>query len=148
MGNPTMRFVTLLALLFLMSGCATAEMKHQITPEDTAWIQKGTTTRTEVEARFGSPNFEVPEYAGSTHDTTSATTPRSDKDSPATKTTVDVQPPKDSKATYVHPESSSNVQTQEDRFWVTFDANNLVKDFGFAGPPAARRSPAAANVPE
>ena len=143
-----MRFVTLLALLFLMSGCATAEIKPQITPNDTAWIQKGLTTRSQIEARFGSPNFEVPEYVGSTHETSATSAPRSDVDGPTTKGIVS-QSPKDTKATYLHSESSSNVQTPEDRFWVTFDANNVVKDFGFAGPPTARRPPAAsANLPE
>jgi hypothetical protein len=84
-----MRFVTLFALLFLMIGCSSAKINHQITMEDT----------------------------------------------PATKSTANVQPPNDTKATYLHPKSSTNVQTREDRFWVTYDPNNVVKDFGFAGPP-------------
>ena len=145
-----MRVVTLLALLFLLSGCATGKiekLEHQITLEDTAWIQKGITTRSEIEARFGSPNFEVPEYAGSTHETSAMSTPRSDENSPTTKGIVN-QAPKDSKATYLHPESSSNVQSPEDRFWVIYDEKNVVKDFGLTGPPTARRSPGPANLPE
>src|SRR5262245_674926 len=131
-----MHLVTLLALLFLMSGCATTpKIEHQITMADTAWIQKGITTRSEVEKRFGSPNFEVPEYPASTRETTSTTTPRNDRDTPTTKTTVNVQSPNETKATYLTPKSSANMQTKEDRFWVTYDANNLVKDFGVVGPP-------------
>lgn len=130
-----MRFATLLALLFLMSGCSSAKINHQITMADTAWIQKGITTRSEMQMRFGSPNFEVPEYSGSTRETTSTTSPRNDQDTPATKSTANVQPPNDTKATYLHPKSSADVQTREDRFWVTYDPNNVVKDFGFAGPP-------------
>lgn len=131
-----MHLVTLLALLFLMSGCATTpKREHQITMADTAWIQKGSTTRSEVETRFGSPNFEVPEYRGLTRETTSTTTPRNDQDAPTTETTVNVQSPNETKATYLHPKSSSNMQTKEDRFWLTYGPNNVVKDFGFADPP-------------
>ena len=139
-----MYFVTLLALLFLMSGCATGKIEKiapQITLEDTAWIQKGLTTRNEIEERFGSPNFEVPVYAGSPPETSATSTPRSDKDSPTTTSMVS-QSPKDTKATYVHPlfeseisPSSATAQTQQDRFWVKYDEENVVKDFGFAVPP-------------
>ena len=136
-----MRFVTLLALLFLMSGCATGKIEHQITLQDTAWIQKRITTRSEIEARFGSPNFEVPEYAGSTHETSATSTPRSDEDSPTTKGIVS-QSPKDTKATYLPPLSEAEMspsyataQTKQDRFWVIYDEKNVVKDFGFTVPP-------------
>ena len=139
-----MRVVTSLALLFLMYGCATGKIEKfaaQITWEDTAWIQKGITTRTEVEAQFGSPNFEVPEYAGSTHEASASSKPRSDKDSPTTKGIVS-QSPEGTKATYVHPLSEAEIspsyataQTQQDRFWVKYDEANVVKDFGFTVPP-------------
>jgi hypothetical protein len=145
-----MRFVTLLSLLVVMSGCATAKIEHQITMADTTWIQKGITTRSQIEARFGSPNFEVPEYAGSTPQTDK---PRDDEYTPKTSTAV-IPSPKDTKATYLHPlseaemaPSSANLQTKEDRFWVTYDAKNVVKDFGFAGPPATPHA-APTNAPQ
>ena len=126
-----MRFATLLTLLVLMGGCASA-IEHPTSMSHIAWIQTGITTRSQVETRFGRPNFEVPEYAGSTPQ---SDTPRSDENTPKVTTAV-IQSPKDTKATYLHAKSP-NVQTQEDRFWVTYDGNNVVKDFGFAGPPTA-----------
>lgn len=146
-----MRFVTSLALLFLLISCADVKiLPHQISLEDTAWIQKGTTTRTEVEARFGKPNFEVPEYAVSTPETADTSTPRHDASSPATTTTIS-KSPTHTKATYVPSETSAvsltrkmlfmseakDGQRKKDRFWVTYDLNNVVIDFGFAGPPPA-----------
>lgn len=137
-----MRFVTPLAVLLLVNACATAKIEHPTTMMDTGWIQRGSTTRDQIETRFGSPNFEVPEYAGSTRPTTAMTAPRVDKDIPKTTSTV-TPSPKETKATYLQPQasaemapSSAKVQDNDDRFWVTYDADDVVRDFGFAGPPA------------
>jgi hypothetical protein len=129
-----MRCVILFALLVLMSGCA-PKVEHPTTMAHTAWIQKGITTRSQIEARFGRPNFEVPEYEGSTPETALTSKPRDDVHAPATTSTVK-QSPKDTKATYVPslPEAES-VPTKQDRLWVIYDENNVVKDFGFARPP-------------
>jgi hypothetical protein len=130
-----MRFVILLALLALMGGCA-PNVEHPTTMAHTAWIQKGITTRSQIEARFGSPNFEVPEYAGSTPETALTSTPRDDVHAPATSTVI--QSPKDTKATYVPRLSAAETgPTNQDRLWVIYDENNVVKDFGFARPPAS-----------
>ena len=131
-----MRFAILLVLLFVMSGCAAPKVEHPTTMAHTAWIQKGVTTRSQIEARFGRPSFEVPEYAGSTPETASMSTPRDDVHAPATTSTV-IQAPKDTRATYVPslPEAET-VPTKQDRLWVIYDEKNVVKDFGFARPPA------------
>jgi len=120
-----MRLFTL-AFLLIMIGCATAEPEH-ITVENTAWIQKGTTTRSQIEARFSSPTFEVPEYAGLTRDTTSAVTPRDDR------YTQPVGSPQNTKATYVGPFSYANPQAGQDRFWVNYDENDVATDYGITG---------------
>jgi len=144
-----MRLVTVITILLLVSRCATAMIEHQITTADTAWIQQGVTTRSQIETRFGPPSFEVPEYAASTRETASASTPRNDEYNPKTPSTAP-QVPKDTKATYVHPlseaemESSYGKQTKQDRFWVIYDEKNVVKDFGFEGPPT---TPSAASQP-
>jgi len=135
-----MRFVTLLALLVLMSGCAT-KVEQPTTMAHTAWIKKGITTRSQIEAHFGSPNYEVPEYAGSTPETALTSKPRDDERAPATTSTVS-QAPKDTKATYVPPlPEAESVPTKQDRLWVIYDENNVVKDFGFARPPAPIHPP-------
>ena len=142
--RPPMHFVAWLTLLVLVNACATAKTEHTATMADTGWIQKGFTTRSQIEARFGSPSFEVPEYPGSTRATTATATPRIDEATQKSPGTV-TESPKETKATYLLRRSetaiapsSADLQEQDDRFWVTYDANNVVKDFGFAGPPATR----------
>lgn len=129
-----MHAVTVLALAFLMCGCARAEITRLITPENTGWIQKGVTTRSEIEARFGSPSFEVPEYTGST--AAAHAPPRNDNYNPS-RTSAHVESPQDTKATYLQ----ARPQTEQDRFWVTYDENNVVEDSGFTGSRIARPAP-------
>jgi hypothetical protein len=132
--------IILIALLVIMSGCATAEMGHQITMEQAAWIQKGVTSRSEVVARFGAPNFEFPDYTTSKYETTSTSTTTKEGNSSTTTTTTQVQLPKSTKATYLHTKSEAsalpfyaNVQTTQNQFWIKYDEKGIVQDFGFAG---------------
>ena len=132
----------LLALLIILSGCATAEMGRQITLEQTAWIQKGITSRSEIVERFGAPNFEFPDYTSSKYETTSTSTTTKDGDTRTTTTTVQAQSPKSTKATYLHTRSKAavlpfyaNVQTTQNQFWINYDEKGIVQDFGFAGGP-------------
>jgi len=122
-----MRSLGLLAILFLMIGCATAEPQRHISAENTAWIQKGTSTRSQIEAQFGSPSFEVPEYAGLTRDAKSSITPRDDR------YTQPMGTPQDTKATYLDRTSSPNPTTDQNRFWVIYDENDVVTDYGITG---------------
>lgn len=134
--------IILIALLVILSGCATAEMGRQITVEQAAWIQKGVTSRSEVVERFGAPNFEFPDYANSKYETTSTSTTTKDGDTRTTTTTVQVQSPKSTKATYLHTRSQAavlpfyaNVQTTQNQFWIKYDENGIVQDFGLTGRP-------------
>jgi hypothetical protein len=117
--------IILIALLVILSGCATAEMGRQITVEQAAWIQKGVTSRSEVVARFGAPNFEFPDYTDSQHQTTSTSTTTKEGNTSTTTTTIQVQLPKSTKATYLYtkPEAAvlpfyANVQTIQNHFWI------------------------------
>jgi hypothetical protein len=142
-GDVThMNLTILLAILLTLSGCATAEMGRQITVEQAAWIHKGITSRSEVMERFGSPNFEFPDYANSKYETTSTTTTTKEGNSSTTITTTQVQSPKSTKATYLHTKSEAsalpfyaNVQTKQNQFWITYDEKGIVQELGFAGGP-------------
>lgn len=90
-SQPMRRIIILIALLVLLSGCATAETGHQITMEQAAWISTGVTTRSEVVERFGAPNFELPDPA---------TTTIKNEDTHTPTTTIQVQSPKSTRATY------------------------------------------------
>jgi len=137
--------IILIALLVILSGCATAKMGRQITVEQAAWIQKGVTSRSEVVARFGVPNFEFPDYTNSKYETTSTSTTTKDGDTSTTTTTVQAQSPKSTKATYLHTRSEAavlpfyaNVQTTQNQFWINYDEKGIVQDFGFAGGPGLK----------
>lgn len=134
--------ILLFALLVFLSGCATAEIGRQITPEQAVWIQKGGTTRNQIVERFGAPNFEFPDYTDSKHQTTTTSTTIKDGDTSTTTTTIQVQSPKNTKATYLHTKSEAavlpfyaNVQTTQKQFWIKYDENGIVQDFGFTGGP-------------
>jgi hypothetical protein len=134
--------IVLIALLVILSGCATAEMGRQITVEQAAWIQKGVTSRSDIVARFGTPNFEFPDYTNSKYETTSTSTTTKDGDTHTTTTTSQVQMPKSTKATYLHTRSKAavlpfyaNVQTTQNQFWINYDEKGIVQDFGFVGGP-------------
>jgi hypothetical protein len=144
--KPMSRII-LIALLVILSGCATAEMGRQITAEQTAWIQKGVTSRSEVVERFGASNFEFPDYTNAKYETTSTSTTTKDGNTSTTTTTVQAQSPKSTKATYLHTRSQAavlpfyaNVQTTQNQFWIKYDEKGIVQDFGFAGGsgPTAR----------
>lgn len=47
----------LLLPLFLLAGCASIESGRDFGPADFAWIESGTTTKAEVVARCGAPNY-------------------------------------------------------------------------------------------
>jgi hypothetical protein len=138
-AKPMSRII-LIALLVILSGCATAEMGRQITVDQAAWIQKGVTSRNDVVERFGAPNFEFPDYTNSKYETTSTSTTTKDRDTSTTTTTIQVQSPKNTKATYLHTKSEAavlpfyaNVQTTQNQFWIKYDEKGIVQDFGFAG---------------
>ena len=132
----------LIMLFAFLNGCATAEVGRQITQDQAAWIQRGVTTRSEVVGQFGAPNFESADYSDSKHQTTTTSTTTREGNTSTTTTTTQVQTPKNTKATYLHTKSEAavlpfyaNVQTTQNQFWIKYDENGIVQDFGFAGRP-------------
>ena len=59
MGKILVSLGTLFWLVQLF-GCAIGEAPQRIRPGDTAWIQKGQTTRAQVLEQFGQPNLTMP----------------------------------------------------------------------------------------
>jgi hypothetical protein len=102
-----MRQTIFLALLVILSGCATTERGVQITEDQVVWIQKGITARNEVVARFG-VGYVYP-----------------DTD------------PRHGKVTYLYVKSeprrpfAAYSQTTAKEFWVQYNEKGTVQDFGF-----------------
>ena len=142
--HPLMKWVLVASLPLLLANCATAEFGRQITPEEVTWIQKGITTRSEVVQRFGAPRFELPDWTNRKYQTT--TTQKTVKEgdtSTTTTTTVQVEPTdRTMKAVYMYTKSEAavvpfyaNAKTVQEQFWVSYDENGIVQDFGFTGGP-------------
>ena len=122
-----MRLVILIVLDFVLYGCAAAEQGKRIIPDEVTWIEKGRTTRAEVVARFGLPPVEFPQSSGfTTASTTTITTQR---------------PTRLRKATYVYTRRDTadgfpffdNPQFRQCQFWVVYDEQVVVRDYGFLG---------------
>ena len=67
-----------------------------------------------------------------------ATTTTKNEDTHTPTTTVQVQAPKSTRATYLHTKSEAgvlpffaNVQTTQNQFWIKYDEKGIVQDFGF-----------------
>jgi hypothetical protein len=132
-----MRLIYALVISLALSGCATDEQGRLIRPEDTTWIQKGVTTRSEIVQRFGPPRFETPLQSS----TTSTTTTTTDIVQGQPKTTTRIArvngAPMGTKATYPYTRSQSgvpfNVNVRLSQFWVIYDEKGIVQDYGFVG---------------
>jgi hypothetical protein len=103
-----MRRAIFLALLVILSGCATTEHGYQITEEQVVWIQKGVTARSEVVARFG-VGYVYPD-ADSRHGKVTYLYVKSE--------------PRQPFAAYSH--------TTAKEFWVQYNEKEIVQDFGFS----------------
>lgn len=135
-------------LVFISSGCVTAEIGRPISPQDMAWIQKGKTTRVEVIQRFWAPESETPDWAAmqyqvNTTTTTTRTTRTNNEESQQSVTTTTVEPIKPrTKALYLYKKVEGGlfvgVQTTEEQFWVTYDENGVVQDLGLQAGPGMR----------
>ena len=111
------------------------------------WIKKGKTTRTEIVQRFGGPMSEMPDWAGMQYQVISITTTTKmmttgskDGECQESVTTTTMEPIKPrTRALYVHQKTEGGlfvgIQMTEEQFWVTYDENGIVQDFGLqAGP--------------
>lgn len=121
-------------------------MGRPISAQDVTWIQKGKTTRAEVVQQFGGPTSEMPDWAGMQYHVISITTTtkkvptNKDTECQESVTTTTMEPIKPrSRALYVHQKTEGGlfvgIQITEEQFWVTYDENGAVQDFGLqAGP--------------
>jgi hypothetical protein len=112
--------VALGVLISLISfGCATEKHGRLIRQEDVTWIQKGVTSTT----------------------TTTGTVEGQSK----TTTTTVKESPKGTKATYLYTRSKSTVpfttKAHTTQFWLRFDENGVVQDYGFVGDMSAGPTP-------
>ena len=120
--------VWLLLLLMQGVGCVVGDEVRKIRPEDTNWIQQGQTTREQVMARFGKPHFtgahkgvgKYDEYHYS-HEAPVNLEPVPDGAFP-----LNFPPPS---------HSTSQVQSPSERFWIMYDSQGVVQDYGFGAPP-------------
>lgn len=131
-------------IAFASYSCAIAERGKRITPDEAAWIEKGTTTHAEVVAWFGSPRIEFPQAPS----LISASTPGQLQRHPRLR-----------QATYVHIHlDTAGFPFYEDRgvtqsqFWIVYDEEGLVRDYGFLGsqpdPAFERRQHTIAHGPQ
>ncbi|WP_447598014.1 hypothetical protein [Nitrospira sp. Nam80] len=126
----------------ILLGCATEEHGRPISEEEITWIEKGVTTRTQIVERFGIPRFEMPLRSSTTSTTT--TTAEVDGKSHTTTATVHVdEPPKQTKAIYLYTRSNTKIpfygEARTRQFWVVYDLNGVVQEYGFIGDVPASR---------
>ncbi len=125
------KFVRLLIiiLLFTLVACVVGKNGPGITSQNSAWIEKGRTTREQVVTRFGEPAFlgmykGVGEYA---EYTVSSPTP------------LTLEPTQGGPQPQVHRSpvdiSVNDIGKSDDRFWVIYNAQGVVHDLGFGAPP-------------
>jgi hypothetical protein len=140
-----MKNLWLFVVAFTVSSCVSAETGRSISSQDVTWIQKDKTTRSEIVQRFGAPTSEMPDWPGMHYQvtsitTTTRTTHNEDGQSQESVTTTTMEPIKPrTKALYVHQKTEGGlfvgIQITEEQFWITYDENGVVQDFGLqAGP--------------
>ena len=138
-----MRLATLMIIVFVAFGCATAEEGTRIMPDEVTWIEKEKTTRAEIVARFGSPPVEFPQSSGFTTTSTTTTITTTDLDGhvQTAQTTTQVERPSSlRKATYAYTRRNparfpfyDNERSTQSEFWVVYDERGVVQDYGFLG---------------
>lgn len=121
-----------LGSFLLWSGCTIGEVNPGIQQEDTTWIEKGKTTRAEIVAKFGEPDFtgtaeNVGQYA---EYRLAGEAPLSVEPRPVGPFPQSYQPPA---------RSEPEVQSLKDMFWVVYSDQGVVQDYG-VGPTPFRRT--------
>ncbi len=113
-----------LCCIVQLSGCVVGEVEPRIAPDDTTWIQKGHTTQEQVIARFGQPDLTIRRDDGGqyaeytiTDDLMAQLEPRPEGPFPQT-----YRPPV---------QTMPGAEALRERFWVIYDSQGIVQDFGF-----------------
>ncbi len=128
MSNQCMRLFVIVAMISLVA-CVGGKNVADINSQNTDWIEENRTTREQVVTKFGEADFSgvykgVGEFA---EYTVSSPTPLT-----LEPTQVGTQP-------QVHRSpgdiSVNDVGKSDDRFWVIYNAQGVVHDFGFGAPP-------------
>lgn len=121
-----LQLVLCCAGIVLAWGCATSDIPT-ITPDQVTWIEKGKTTRDEVNRRLGLTGIEA---TGSKESS--------------------IQPT----AFFTKSDTGMFSGTNSRPFWIQYDQDGVVQDFGFDDPPLAvatkgsRGSAPAQTMPE
>lgn len=125
MREVVIRSLVILSLL-LSTACVVGDVERRITPKDTAWIEKGRTTREQVLAKFGEPTFtETYKEMGQYAEYAAPPTERLSLEPIPSGPFPQVQRPPGG--------TVSEPRSLGDRFWILYDAQGIVESFGF-GP--------------
>jgi hypothetical protein len=119
-------------------GCTVAQSGKKRPSDITGTIQKGVTTRADIQGKLGPPLAEIPTFSSSTPEPKSDENGRSDTDLPTGTASI---------ATYAHAQVNlsfpEGYSTTSERLWILYDEEGRVKDYGMeaaAIPEAARTS--------
>jgi len=119
--------VAMVAFLFVCAqvvGCVIGEAPKKIRPADTTWIQNGQTTRAQIEEKFGKPQFSGTHQGVGQHVEYTY--------SPPSSMGLEPRPSGPFPQAYQPPaRTMPQAQAARERFWVTYDAQGIVQDFGF-----------------
>ncbi len=133
-------------LILEVIGCAASVMERTIRPEDTAWIQNGQTTREQVIAKFGEPNFvatKTGDFGTGAGEYVEYRQPTPVGHSSAGGLSLEVRPRGGRTAQVYQPplESLQPSPATGPAFWVRYDAQGVVKASGFGSSPHMPRKP-------
>jgi len=107
-------------------GCVVGGSQQRITPSETTWILKGETTRDQVLAKFGSPHLTERTGGAGTYDEYTYHAPGTLE--------PQLRPSGPSVLAFPPPREPSSPEVATNRFWLRYDANGQVEDFGFDNP--------------
>jgi len=140
--NRILRATMLLSWAALI-GCATDDTVVRILPVDTTWIQRGQTTREQVIAKFGEPRLILQNgdgVEGQFAEYGSSPTVPSYGQRGGSQVLVPI-PQGSFPQVYPTAEQAGilnrELQPLGDRFWLRYDAQGIVHDFGFGTKSAA-----------
>ena len=125
-----MRTFLFLTLVSSLCACAMSDSGRRITVQDTAWIEKGRTTRQQVVEKFGEPSM-IGTYKGVGEYVEYLIPPPVRLPLQPTQSgplPQEQRPPID--------RTIPRAESPDDRFWVMYNAKGIVHDFGFGSPPS------------
>jgi len=135
--RPALRNLTALLTCALLSACVTDNTIRRIRPDDTTWIQRGETTREQVKEKFGEPRLTLAGREGDQGQYAEySSSPSIHTYGERGGSQVFVPIPQ-GPFPQVYPSSEQaglpnrQLQPLGDRFWLRYNAQGIVEDFGF-----------------